>query len=140
MSQDREFTFVCLKDGERVKAKLGDLKQTAMITNMCSNGYGGEVPVEIDSKNFKEIVAYCQYHTKNPDKEVKDDPTYVSPWDKRFIEKFMDKKTAHKALLELYFYADYLDIPDILALVAKTMVNLMNDAKTADKFREELGI
>jgi len=142
-----EITFLCVKDDVRVKANLSDLMQIKYVANMFSTEgvrIGEEVPVEIESNIFKEIIRYCQYHTRMSSSTTNttnnSDPTYVEEWDKAFIEKFMDKKTAHKALLELYYYADYLEIPDILSLIAKTMVNMMNASKTPEEFRKELGI
>lgn len=142
-----ELSFICQKDDKIVKAKLGDLDQIKFVVDMFScEGVlinNDEIPLDIDSKMFKEILTYCQYHTSNKkivEKVNEKDPLEVDKWDKEFIEKFMDVKTAHKELLELYLYADYLDIPDMRELIAKSIVNMMNSANTPDEFRRNLGI
>ena len=141
--QTDEITFLCLKDDVKVQAKLADLKKVKVITDMfeCCTGLMEDVPLEIDSNNFKEIISYCQYHKMHPKLyENKTDLAYIDEWDKKFMDRFIDNKTAHKALLDLYFYADFFDIEDLMNLISKIIVNWMNECNTAEKFRDKLGI
>jgi len=137
----QEVIFWCTEDDVEVTANLRDLSKSGMIKNMPYTDLKERINLEIDSKNFRELINYCKYHNKNPKLyENQSNPTYVDPWDKAFIEKFMDKKTAHKGLLKLYFYADYLELDEVLTLISKTLVNLMEEISTVDAFREAMGM
>ena len=107
------------------------------LKNMIDD-FGGQVDTVIPLHNvnattYKQVVDWCTYHYKNPDKPSDDDEDEdkkkkreLSEWDKTFYDKDLS------VIFELILAANYLDIKPMLDAGCKTIANMIKGKSTED--------
>ncbi len=104
-----------------------------------------EIPIQTDPKIFSKILEYYTIKYKNSsnseeDANISSDPTHMSDEDKKFISQFIDKRTYHAQIFDLYTAAHYLDTPDLRHLVAKQLAKIISEAKSSEELRAEFNV
>ena len=122
-------------DGESFEVDQEVAKKSEVIREMLENcdDCSESVPLpNISSSQLEKVVEWMNRHKddvlnyKNEEKDYTSDN--IPEWDKKFFQ------LSQTELFDLILAANYLDIKDMLDLLAKSVANMMN-GKTAHEIR-----
>jgi len=129
-------------DGEMFQLDIEVAKKSEVIKEMLENcdDSSEDVPLPtISSDQLRKVVQWLEQHRgdvvmdrlKGEEKDYNSDN--IPEWDKKFFN------LSQVELFDLILAANYLDIKDMLDLLAKSVANMMK-GKTAQEIRETFNI
>jgi len=129
-------------EGDAFELDIEVAKKSEVIKDMLENcdDSGEDVPLPTISTNqLKKVVQWLEQHKndvvldrlKGEDKDYNSDN--IPEWDKNFFS------LNQVEIFDLVLAANYLDIKDMLDILAKTVANMMK-GKTAQEIRETFNI
>lgn len=119
-------------DSQVVEVEENVARMSKTISNMLDDlGISNDAVYlpTIKSEMLTKILDYCKFVTSNPD--IKKDEF------EKFEKEYIDIERLK--LCSLMLAVQYLDIPQLLSLVSKTIADLVC-AKTPDEIRETFGV
>ena len=126
-------------EGEEFEVEVAVAKKSEVIKEMLENcdDSGENVPLpSVNSDQLRKVVQWLKHHRDDPLRSV-DEKDYncdnIPEWDKSFFN------ISQEELFDLILAANYLDIKDMLDLLAKSVANLMR-GKTAQEIRDTFNI
>lgn len=125
-------------NGDGFELDIEMAKKSEVIREMLENcdDSGEAVPLPtISSDQLRKVVQWLEQHKEDRmDRKEKDyNSDNIPEWDKTFFN------LSQVELFDLILAANYLDIKDMLDLLAKSVANLMK-GKTAEEIRETFNI
>lgn len=131
---DKSLVTLLTRDNVEVPIYVEDVQCSGTIMNILVDMTDvDQIPVEVDSDILDIVIDYCQYHSKNIDYNINNDP-YEYGYDSELIDN-IDIDT----IFDLINAANYLEIDNLLDLTTKGLATYI-EGKTTEKLREMLKV